>query len=260
MNRQVKRWIQAAGAVAGTLVLTSFWTLYQDWQITRLFSGSGRSGPSLWEGLAESLLWPAIQAAVILGLLVLTLLISRLLLRGRFRIIVAGLLLSLAVFLGNWFYFDGAIEGSTALIFGFFDLANRTALAMAAGGWILRDRAPKPERDGISAEILGDWDAPGGVIAFASDGVFTLARAGEPTTAGLWEPLPGTRPQIVLRVDADTELGHGWQATVMDLESNPYGAVLRAGAAEYRRRDPEVVLERSPEYAGYIGAVEILEG
>ncbi|MHA6760771.1 hypothetical protein [Streptacidiphilus sp. PAMC 29251] len=263
MNEQLRRWILITGAAAGAVGLMNSWQIYELWQMSGSNGYGGGPQSNRWTLMGEGLLWPLGETLAVPLLLALTLLISRFLLRGRFRVVVGGLLLALAALGTSWFTFHGAIESYSGLVFGAVNLANTTALGLAAGCWILRDRTPRPERDRISPEILGVWDTPGGVLEFESDGVFTLTsahgRGGSEgsITAGLWEPLPGTRPRIVLKVDADTALGHGWQATVLDLDTHPYGAVLRAGAAQYRRREAEAVLEHS---TGYIGAVEVLEG
>ncbi len=182
--------------------------------------------------------------------------VGRRVLRGRFTMAVGLVLFLVSGGFYEYYSFGGAGVGLDGLIFGWGELCSALAVPFAAGAWMLRSRRPEPVRDLISPEVLGNWDAPRGILAFESDGVFTLASADGTSTAGLWEPLPGVRARVVLKVDADTELGHGWQATVLDLEAGPHGAVLHAGAVEYRRREAEAVLERSH---GYVGTVEILE-
>lgn len=255
MKQQVTRWALALAAILGTYAFLNGFLVYQRWAAFGELSNG-----MLTDMLVQSLMVIAVQAAAIFVLLALTAVISRFALRGRFRIVLGLLLLVLAVATLNWYAYHGEIEGGYALTYGFFGIFDGSALAMVAGGWMVRTRPPKPPRDLVSPEIIGSWDSSGGVLEFGADGVFTLAPVGGTTTAGLWEPLPGIRPRVVLKVDADTALGHGWQATVLDLELSPHGAALRGSAAAYHRREAEAVLERAVEYSGHIGVVEVLEG
>jgi hypothetical protein len=204
------------------------------------------------------------ELAVCLAALALTLLISRRLLHGRHAVPVGALVL----FALSWWDLRltdiVATEGMLSLVTGWADIVKDTALPLAAAGWLLRDRSARPAMDRVTSELLGSWEAGAGTLHFEPDGIFTLTRAGAATTAGLWEPGVGVRPQVVLKVDASTDLGHGWQATVLDLAVGPHGAVLRAtggevgsaAAVEYRRHEAEAALEISPSY---IGTLELLE-
>lgn len=255
MKLQVTRWASAAAVVLACQLVVYAPVLLIMWQtrgqsdLEITFSGSDTSVIATW----------CAEFAGFMVIYVLAEQISRRLLHGRHQVPVG-----LVVFLGSaaayeYLDFAGPGVGLDGWIIGWQEITVQLALPFAAGAWMLRTRL-RPERDLVSPELLGSWDAPGGTLDFQSDGLFTLSMVGGSTTAGMWEPLAGPRPRVVLKVDADTQLGHGWQATVLDLESGPYGAVLHGSAAQYRRREAETVLERAAEYAGYVGAVEVLEG
>jgi hypothetical protein len=251
MNRQVKRWAKAAAAMTAGLLAVNAATLGNWWYQSRN-PMPGLSPQSLWDVAHD---WVG-QALVCLLIYVLAEQAGRRLLRGRFAFTVATVIFLVAAGVYEWRGFAGVGVGYLSFLFGWQQIVDGLALPFAAGAWVLWSRAPKPDRDTVSSEIPGVWDAPNGVLTFDPDGIFTLALADGSTTAGLWERLPGELPQIVLKVVSVTQLGYGWQATVLGLDAGPHGAVLR-GTTEYRRREAETVLERS---SGYIGAVEVLEG
>ena len=251
------RWAKAAGAIAGCQLGTSFLLLWGAWAMAG-DPGNADGRRVFWDNLRAEALTDAIQFVVDLAILVLAVFISRRLLRDRFALPIGVGLFLVAAAITSWFSFDGAQQGALALIFGWLQTVQGSAIPMVAGAWMLRTRIPGTLPEAISAEMPGAWDTPGGTLRFDPDGVFTLSRGTE-TTAGLWEVLPGRRPQIVLKVDASTALGHGWQATVMDLELRSDGsALLHAdGATAYTRRQPELLVQ---QMGGYLGTLELLEG
>lgn len=254
MNQQVRRWAQAAAAVLVTVAAVNAPTLLMFSDLTRERSATALD--LLWNPITWTI---AVEAAGCLVVLALTVLISRRLLHGRYSFATAALLLVAISCVYLWFAYDVSTEGPLAVVYGETELLKELALPLAAGGWLLRNRSGQPVVDGVSPEIPGRWNARGGTLQFEPDGIFTLTRPGQDTVAGLWEPGTGARPQLVLRVDADSDLGHGWQATVLDLEAGPHGAVLRSGggANEYRREEAEVELAVSH---GFVGSLELLEG
>lgn len=249
MNQQVKRWARAIAAMLAVLAGVNASTLYLWWS-TRL------GGPLDRLQIEEYARHWGAQAVVAVLIYLVSDQISRRLLQGRFAFAIGCVLFVVVGGAYEWSSFDGPGVAFGGFTFGWSELVDTMALPFAVGAWALWLRVPKPAPDPFGSEIVGSWDTVGGVLECGADGVFTLTLAGGTTTAGLWESLPGERPQIVLKVVAPTDLGHGWQATVLDLETGPYGAVLR-GAADYRRREAETVLEQT---GGYVGAVEILEG
>jgi hypothetical protein len=250
MNQQVKRWARAAAAMTAGLLAVNAPLLDSWWQSFRQ-PGALLIEEPIWDSARS---WLG-QALAIMVIYVLADQIGRRLLRGRYVFTIATGLFLIAGGIYEWRCFGGIGLGPTAFFFGWQQLVDGLAVPFIAGAWMLWPRVPKPVRDAVSAQIPGVWDSPDGVLVCESDGVFTLAVPGGSTTAGLWERLPGDRPQIVLKIVSLTELGHGWQATVLDLDASHHGAVLR-GAAEYRRREAETMLERS---TGYVGTVEVLE-
>ncbi|MFC1415276.1 hypothetical protein [Streptacidiphilus cavernicola] len=249
MNQQVKRWARAITAMVAGLVAVNAPVFYL-WGTTQ---NGGLAGPTPLGGLLRD--WGA-QALVILLIYLVADQISRRLLRDRYSLAIGAVLFLAVGGTYEWVAFGGPGVEFGGFAYGWSALADTLALPFALGAWMLWLRTPKPAPDPFAAEVTGAWESADGVLECGSDGVFTLTRAGASTIAGLWESLPGERPQIVLKVVAPTDLGHGWQATVLDLEVSPHGAVLR-GAADYRRREAEAALEQS---TGYIGAVEIIEG
>ncbi|TDU04679.1 hypothetical protein EDD99_3154 [Streptomyces sp. 846.5] len=258
MNQQVKRWIQALGAVFGVLLLLSAGDLYASGVLSQLTDGSdGSSRSALWNLALDQSLRSALETVAVLALLALTRLVSGRLLHGRFAIAVAVLLLLLASYIDVWFEFRAATLGGPGLAWGLINDVDIAAVPMIAGAWVLWGRRAKPKTDLIAAAVPGVWDGGGSVLRFEPDGVFTLTRGGLASVAGLWEPGPDAQPQIVLKVDSSTDLGHGWQATLLDLELRGHTARLHSGmGVSYLRREPELVLA---DNAGYFGAVEVLE-
>ena len=249
MKQQVKRWAEAAAATSVGLLVMSGPTLYLWWLATR--SGVVVNDGSVWDVVLPRFG----QGLVILVIYVAADQVGRRLLGGRYVFTLATGLFLVAAGIYQWRTFGIFGLGIGDYLFGWQQLVGELSIPFVAGAWMLWSRAPKPVRDTVSAQIPGVWDSPDSVLVCETDGVFTLAMSDGSTAAGLWEPLPGDRPQIVLKIVSLTELGHGWQATVLDLDAGYHGAVLR-GAAEYRRREAEAVLERS---TGYVGTVEVLE-
>lgn len=258
MNQQVKRWIQALGAVFGVLLLLGADEVYASGVLSQTNGGPDGSQPVLWDMAPGLLLRIAVETVVVLALLALARLVSRRLLHGRFAIAVAVLLLLLASYLDVWYQFGGNSSlGGPGLAWGLTNDLDIAAVPMIAGAWVLWGRRAKPKAELVAAAVPGVWDGGGSVLRFEPDGVFTLTRGGLVSVAGLWEPGPDAQPRVVLKVDSSTDLGHGWQATLLDLELRGHTAQLHSGAGvSYLRREPELVLE---DTGGYLGAVEVLE-
>ncbi|MFC1405935.1 MULTISPECIES: hypothetical protein [Streptacidiphilus] len=258
MDRRAKRWIQALGAVLGVQLLLGAENLYASGAFSQpAFSPDGSSQVVLWNLVADQAVRTAVETVVLLGLLALARLVSRWLLHGRFATAVTALLLLLGSYIDVFVEFKGMALGGPALVWGLTNDLQSAAVPVIAGAWVLWGRRPEPRTGLVAAAVPGVWDGGGSVLQFEPDGVFTVTSGGLVSVAGLWEPGPDGRSQVVLKVDSPTDLGHGWQATLLDLELTGHAARLHSGAAvSYLRREPELVLQ---ETGGYIGAVEVLE-
>ncbi len=257
MNQQAKRWIQALGAVAGILALLNFEVLYVSGVFSRSPVNTDGSTGTDWALLLNQLLHAAVELVVIMALLALTRTVSRRLLRGRFPVLLGALLLLLASYVDVRFEFQGGTLGGLGMVWGMTSGIELAAIPMVAGAWVLWGRRPGPTADLVAAAVPGVWDGGGSVLRIEPDGVFTLTRGGAVSVAGLWESGRDAQPQLVLKVDSATDLGHGWQATPLELELTGHTARLHSGTGmSFLRREPELVLE---EAGGYLGAVEVLE-
>ena len=227
METQLKRWLRTAGAVlAGTVVVASV-PLWAAWDSAHA-SGFG-DGPGIWSTLRTPLYTSAGEFVGCLLILALTLLLSDRFLGGRQRLLVSVPLTLAALFVAEWFAFNGPMEGTMGLVYGTYNLGTTVILPLAAGAWTLRPPAPKP--------------AP-----VADPLVF----------AGVWEPDADDPSRIALKVVAPTALGQGRQTTLLDVEFAPDGSTLL-------RVDEHIAYTQRPEFAeveyagGYIGQLEVLE-
>ena len=258
MDLQAKRWTQALGAVFGVLLLLGAENLYASGAFSQpAFSPDGSSEVVLRGLVVDQVLRVVVETVVLMALLALARLVSRRLLHGRFVIVSAVLLLLLASYLDVYLEYAGTSLGGPALAWGLTGDLEGAAVPVIAGAWVLWGRRAQPKTGLLAAVVPGVWDGGDSVLQFEPDGVFTLTRGGLVSVAGLWEPGFDAQPQVVLKVDSSTDLGHGWQATLLDLELTGHQARLHSGSGVcYQRREPELVLE---ETAGYLGAVEVLE-
>jgi hypothetical protein len=257
MDRQAKRWIQALGAVFGVLLLLGAANLYMVGAFSQPLYGADGSRQAIWNVVLDQALHTVGETVVVLAVLALTRLVSSRLLRGRFAIPLAVLLLLLCSYIDVWAEYQAPSLGGPGVTFGLLGDLQGAAVPVVAGAWVLWGRRVRPKTDLVAAAVPGVWDGGGSVLRFEPDGVFTLTRVGLASVAGLWEPGSGAQPQVVLKVDSSTDLGHGWQATLLDLELRGHTARLHSGAGvSYLRRERELVLEDS---GGYLGAVEVLE-
>ena len=258
MNQQAKRWIQALGAVLGVLSLLGAENLYATGAFSQpAFSLDGSSLVTLSNLVVDQALRVSVETVVLLAVLALARLVSRRLLHGRFAVVVAVVLLVLGSYIDIWAEFRGMSLGGPALAWGMTGDLEGAAVPVIAGAWVLWGRRAEPRTDLVTTAVPGVWDGGDSVLRFEPDGVFTLTRGGTVSVAGLWEPGYDAQSQVVLKVDSSTDLGHGWQATLLDLELTGHTARLHSGTGvSYQRREPELVLE---DTGGYIGAVEVLE-
>ena len=258
MDQQSKRWIQALGAVLGVFLFLG---------AERIYTGGilNAAGSELvaWNLVLDQLLRILVETVVVLALLALARLVSDRLLHGRCAIAVGVLLLLLAGYVDTWFETQNMYLGVQGFLWNLTNQTNDAAFPMIAGAWVLWGRRARPRTDLVTAAMPGVWDGGDSVLRFEPDGVFTLTRGGVSAesglsgVAGLWEPGPDAQSEVVLKVDSSTDLGHGWQATRLDLELTGHTARLYCGSGmSYLRREPELVLEAT---GGYTGAVEVLE-
>ncbi|QMU79479.1 hypothetical protein GXW83_31020 [Streptacidiphilus sp. PB12-B1b] len=259
MATQARRWTRAAGAVGAAALVMNAVSLFEVWQVVSMPGNSITITGVFDSGLLRRQLAQLVgETLVILLLLALARLVSRRLLHGRFAIAVGAVLLVAAALTDDWFTFHGGMEGVTAIVYGTNGLLAQAALPMAAGAWTLRSRTPELVPVADTTPFEGVWEGPAGVLSLEPEGLFTLHRGGGEAVEGSWEPETGLPPQLLLRVDAPTALGHGWQTTVLDIEHRPDGAeVLRlADGIAFARRPAELVVEQA---GGYQGGLELLE-
>ncbi|MEZ0091535.1 hypothetical protein [Streptacidiphilus sp. EB129] len=254
MGEQVGRWLRATGAVSALLLLTNLSQLVMAWQ----FNADG--GSDLAALAAQGRLDLARQvggeALGCLVLLALAATVCRFLTRGRRPLLIGSLLFAALTWCVVWFLNDGATEGTVALCFSWSELVRTTALPLAAGAWLLRTRIPRPEPVPLPAELTGAWDGTDGMLRLEADGSFSLLR-GSAVVTGDWEPVADAQ-RIVLKVPAPTDLGAGYQATVLALDHAPDGGTaLRADADRvYTRRERDLVVQAS---GGFVGGLEVIE-
>jgi hypothetical protein len=258
MATQVRRWLRAAGAVAAAVLVTNVVSMVEVWQSVEASSGSLQI--SFDGGLVRQQLAQLVGETLgILLLLALARLASRWLFHGRFAIAVGAVLLAGAALADDWVTFHGGMEGVAEVVYGTNGLLAMASLPMAAGAWTLRSRSPVPLPAADTSPFEGAWESPAGVLTLAPEGLFTLHQgAGEPVEGG-WELEPSTPPRLLLRVDAPTALGYGWQTTVLDIDYRTDGTQLLRiadGIAFARRPAEELVVELA---GGYQGQLELLE-
>lgn len=256
---QVRRWVRAVAAVLGGVVLVSAIPV---WVTVRGVLSDGPVLPTgAWDEVWSMIWWALGEFLGCLAVIALARLISRRLLGGR-RPLALGVALTLVgVMLAQWLGFPSEGLGLPEYLFGVSQLLSTVCIPVTAGAWVLRSPAavaPPPQMT-VSREFDGAWESAQGVLLLESDGEFSLLRAAhQESVLGVWQQEPGEPRRLTLKVAAPTELGHGWQTTVLDVEYGPDGrAVLRFDeATAFGRRGSFADVEHA---GGFVGQLEILE-
>lgn len=265
MKAQARRWLMAAGAVAGALLVVNSANMVMVWSISGFTSNGvsfGSGSDSLALSQTESLLGTAaIDLAVVLAILALTVLVSRRFLGGRRPLLLGALLTCFAGALLEWFTYNGSELGTVSLVFGINQVLYTIGMPVIAGAWMLRPRhpvvAPTPPVDGFT----GVWESPFGVLELTDEGLFTLVRPGGGPVGGDWaartDPHSGLA-EVSLSIGAPTVLGPGRQVVDLLVDSAEDGGMLllTADDAVFTRRSEELVVESA---GGFVGRLEVLE-